>query len=203
MRKFRSLKGRIGKNSEIFTDLIYGWGNEGWSALGEYLHACIDQTRESNGPILECGSGLSTILLGIICQETDNRLWTLEHDQKWADKVKSILEKHKIDSVHLCVAPLINYGDFSWYTPPTDSMPKNFSLVICDGPPGDTPGGRYGLLPVMKDHFTQSCVILLDDGARQDEKSIAERWSSTENGSFVIRGTEKPYIEISLQFGNT
>lgn len=52
----------------ILIDLIYGWGNEYWSAQDEYLAVCIDYALSTRGPILECGSGLSTIVIGTIAK---------------------------------------------------------------------------------------------------------------------------------------
>jgi hypothetical protein len=57
-------------------------------------------------------------------------------------------------------------------------MPKQFSLVICDGPPGSTKGGRYGLLPVMGDRLPPGSTILLDDAGRADEAKLIKRWES-------------------------
>ncbi len=129
----------------ILNDLIYGWGNESWSALNEYLACCIQHSLVMNGPILECGSGLSTILGGIIAKKRGQIYWALEHKSDWAAKVQRYLNKYKIDSVVLCEKLLKDYGTFCWYNPPLKSMPGNFALVICDGPPASTKGGRYGL----------------------------------------------------------
>lgn len=75
-------------------------------------------------------------------------------------------------------SPLKDYGDFCWYDAPLESMPDSFSLVICDGPPGATKGGRYGLVPFMRDRLRSGCVILLDDAEREEERTIAARWQS-------------------------
>lgn len=34
-----------------------------------------------------------------------------------------------------------------------------FSLIICDGPPGGTKGGRSGLVPVMRSKLERSTLI--------------------------------------------
>jgi hypothetical protein len=39
-------------------------------------------------------------------------------------------------------------------------------------------------------------VILLDDGARQDELSIAARWAQTLRGRREVVGKEKPFIRV-------
>lgn len=185
-------------DSPIVADLIYGWGNAGWSALDEYLAASIRHTIDSEGPILECGSGLSTILIGAIAKIQGRRCWALEHTPSWAKKVRQYLEKYQIDSVTLHSAPLKDYGDFCWYDPPLDSMPNRFKLVICDGPPGDTKGGRYGLVPIMNKRLGVGCVILLDDAAREDEQVVASHWKAELGASLEAFGTAKPYMRLEV-----
>jgi len=101
-------------DSPVLSELIYGWGNE-WSAMPEYLVACIEHAMTTQGPILECGSGLSTIIIGAISQKKGNKLWTLEHIPEWGNKVKKRLEEFKLNSVSVCIVPIKSYGEFSWY----------------------------------------------------------------------------------------
>jgi predicted O-methyltransferase YrrM len=183
----------------VLLDLIYGWGNESWSAQDEYLADCLRNALVSCGSILECGSGLSTILTGSIAQKRGQRLWALEHTPEWATRVQEYLSRYKIDSVVMCINPLKDYGAFCWYDVPLESMPDRYTMVICDGPPGMTKGGRYGLLPVMRKRLKPGCVILLDDADREQERAIASRWA-TECGAFLEEyGSTKPYIKMTVR----
>lgn len=205
-RVFRRVIGRIrrdpGRILDIGTgdipDLIYGWGNAGWSAQGEYIQACVRSALEADGPVLECGSGLTTILLGIIAEKTGNRVMTLENDVEWGERVRSALEEFGLSSVEVATAPLKDYGGYSWYERPADPGHGRFSLVICDGPPGDTPGGRYGLMPVMGALLGKGAVILLDDAGRDQEQEIVRRWAAEYGVSSEKRGDEKPYFRIVM-----
>ena len=179
----------------ILTDLIYGWGNEAWSAKDEYLACCIDHALKSNGPILECGSGLSTILLGAVAKRQGQLHWVLEHKPAWATKVQNYLNNYQLDSV-VYSRPLKDYGDFCWYDAPLDKMSDSFFMVVCDGPPGRTKGGRYGLIPTMRERLQSGCVILLDDAYREAELKIAKRWGSELGARFAIQGISKPYIKM-------
>jgi Methyltransferase domain len=181
----------------VLIDLIYGWGNEAWSARDEYLAGCIEHALTSRGPILECGTGLSTLLLGVVAKRQGQSHWALEHKPEWAAKVQSYLNKYKLDSI-IHAKPLKNYGDFCWYDAPLDKLPDSFFLVVCDGPPRRTKGGRYGLVPIMREWLKSGCVILLDDAGRQDELKIAKRWGAELGTSFNIQGTLKPYIKIAV-----
>ena len=181
----------------VLADLIYGWGNEPSSAQDEYLAACIVEASAARGPILECGSGLSTLVIGAIAKGRGIEHWALEHTTHWAAKVIARLEGYGIDRTTLCVAPLRDYGDFAWYDPPLDKMPPGFALVICDGPPGTTRGGRYGLAPVMAARLERGCVVLLDDAGREEERAIAKSWRLELGAKYEIVGREKPYIRMT------
>jgi hypothetical protein len=183
----------------VVTDLIYGWGNESWSALEEYLIACTEHALVADGPVLECGSGLSTILVGAIAKSRGLRHLALEHEPEWARRVQGYLDKYRIDSAKLCVKPLKDYGEFSWYDPPTEAMSDSFAMVICDGPPGTTKGGRYGLGAIMTQCLQPGCIILLDDAGREQERLIARRWEAELDVASEMCGTAKPYIKMTIK----
>jgi len=153
--------------------LSTGWGNEGWIADRAYLQAVYHWASHIQGPILECGSGLSTILLGIIAP---GRVTTLEHLPEWQEQVQRLASQRSI-TVNVVAAPLIDYGEFDWYSLP-ESRAGGYELIICDGPPSATRGGRYGLLPVSGRLLAQNAVILMDDVERPDERGISKRWKS-------------------------
>lgn len=182
----------------VLRSLMFGWGNLGWAAGDEYLVSCIEEALHTDGPILECGSGLSTLLVGGIASQRNLPHWVLEHTQDWAGKVQGYLDRYKLQCVTLKHAPLIEYGEFNWYDAPLDMMPSHFALVVCDGPPADTKGGRYGLGSVMRNRLHPGTIILLDDGGRPDEMAIAERWKHELGATFELHGVEKPYIRMKL-----
>jgi predicted O-methyltransferase YrrM len=200
MKKFLKDPGACAQSGNpVVAKLIYGWGNEGYSALDEYLAVCIDRVLTTSGPTLECGSGLSTVLLGAIAKKRGQGYWALEHTPQWAKKVQSYLDKYKLDNVVLCSKPLKDYGDFCWYDVPLKSMPDSYFLVVCDGPPGDTKGGRYGLVPIMRERLAPGSVILLDDAEREHEFETAKRWEVELGAPFKFSGSVKPYIEMTLK----
>jgi hypothetical protein len=175
------------------------WNNSGWSPDVDYLRAICHAASATDGPILECGSGLTTILLGVYSGRHGVHVVSLEHSPEWQRRIQQSLSQFGIPGV-VFNAPLKDYGDFQWYTLP-DNMPKDFRLVICDGPPGGTPGGRYGLMPLCHRYFASGCTILLDDAERDDERNILGRWdsefavatsiSATADGSFATVSIER------------
>jgi hypothetical protein len=162
--------------SSVVPDLVRAWGNAAWSAREDYLRDCIHHALATKGPVLECGSGLTTLVIGIIAQRCGYRCWALENSETWAARARAALARYNVTAVTISTSPLRTYDDFDWYDPPLATMPAAFRMVICDGPPGSTRGGRYGLVPVMRNRMARGCVILLDDADRPAERSIVKRW---------------------------
>jgi hypothetical protein len=169
--------GEIPSRNQL-SDLIAGWSNEGYSANLDYLESVAKSAAGTQGAVLECGSGATTLLLGLLCGQRNIEVWSLEDSDEWRERVSGTLRRNGISGVHVCASPLIEYGEFVWYSPPLAQMPKEFSLVICDGPPGSTRGGRYGLLQVMGNRLPPGSIILLDDADRPAEAGMIKRWES-------------------------
>jgi len=108
------------------------------------------------------------------------------------------LNRYGIDTVSIAAKPLKDYGDYCWYDPPMDSLPDRFSVVVCDGPPSDTKGGRHGLVPVMGKRLGAGCVILIDDVGRDQELAMASLWERQLRASSRMRGTTRPYVELTV-----
>jgi hypothetical protein len=172
-----------------------GWGNEDYSAKVVYIEEILRQLDSTSGPILECGSGLTTLLLGVLAERRSREVWTLEHDPLWHARVEAALRKQRILGARLCLAPLVDYGGFTWYAP-LEELPRRFGLVICDGPPEATPGGRYGLLPASGDRLSAGTVVLLDDASRESESQILARWWAEAGWKFEIR--DEPPTEYAV-----
>jgi hypothetical protein len=164
----------------LIAQLRFGWGNDRFSAPAPFLERVAERARNTGGPILECGSGSSTLFLGLLAGARGVEVWSLEHDLEWLRATEARLRQFRVPGVRLLHAPLRAYGDFSWYAPPAETpLPRRFTLVVCDGPPSRTThGGRYGLLPVLGDRLPPGTEILLDDAARPEEQAVIERWSA-------------------------
>ncbi len=183
----------------ILRRLVLGWGNQGWSASLHLVTAMLDWLPKTCGPILECGSGLTTLVLAAVAAQSGRQVISLEHSQEWADRVLAVLPAHLRAHVTLRLTPIRDFGDFDWYSIGPDELPPRIGLVLCDGPPGGTRGGRYGLAPVLADRLAAKCVILLDDTQRAGEHAVLERWRSEFRASLVQEGGTYSVIEISPQ----
>lgn len=170
MRRIRRWREDQQSQQRLWAQLRQGWGNAGWSAPAEYLTILRELASGTEGPILECGSGATTLLLAAMGKE----VWSLEHNREWQEHVIDQARRLRV-KVRVINAPLRSYGSFDWYGVSAQEMPK-FALVVCDGPPSDTRGGRYGLLPVLGERLTPGALILLDDAGRAEEQEIMRRW---------------------------
>jgi predicted O-methyltransferase YrrM len=180
----------------LFGDLFENWGSTAASSR-EYITAILRETAHTDGPILECGSGLSTLLLAGIATKQNRSLTSLEHHRDWYRKVKSYLELLGLDTGRLHHAPLKRFDGFDWYSVPLGSLPDNIQLVVCDGPPGSTRGGRYGLVRVFG-KLASNCVVLLDDFSRPGEKAVVDKWAKRLPLNVSEHGVERAYARITL-----
>jgi hypothetical protein len=202
LRKISSLSPGELPSGRTIWQLWAGWGNESYSGHPEYLEEVIRRCSTTSGPVLECGSGLTTVLLGLFAGRRGVQVWTLEHDPKWYEHTAAALRRFRIEGVELVLAPLRDYGEFSWYDAPTERMPQRFGVVVCDGPPQKTTlGDRYGLLPVMRERLSPGSVIVFDDVQTQEPDPVLSRWLEETRASvrlFATRPSDS-YAVIVLQ----
>jgi len=178
IKEFSRLKDPTSASDSLLRRLIVGWGNQGYSSQTSYLKSCLAFVNSTRGPILECGSGLSTILISIAIKKYEREYHVLEHNDFWVGKMRDRFNELDIRNVKLHHAELVEYDSYSWYDWKNFQFPAYFSLVICDGPPAQTVGGRYGLLPEMDSRIKSGTIILLDDTVRPDEKTVIKKWEN-------------------------
>jgi hypothetical protein len=135
--------------------------------------------------VLECGSGLSTIVLGRLLAARGGRLVTIEHDAGWAAFVRRMVVEHGLQDVvtiveaSLAPAPV---GSLDWYDldvvlPALAGLAHD--LLLVDGPPAWMDGhelARLPAVPVLAKHAAASCTVVLDDADRAGERQIVEVW---------------------------
>jgi hypothetical protein len=170
---------------DLLADLQAAWDNSGYAADLDFLEETAQRAIKATGPILECGSGLTTILLAVFAARRGVDVWVLEHSPTWAKRIEGVIRRCGLPPLRVLAYPIRDYGTFAWYDVPLAALPESFELVICDGPPvAMTPGGRYGLLPVLGPRLRTGSVILLDDAAGEEE-GILRRWTIGD-GNWVV-----------------
>lgn len=186
----------INNKNDILQRLVYLWGNEGWSGLSEYLMACLQHTDKSGGYVLECGSGLSTILMGIIGKPKGVKIISLENSAKWRKRTGWYLHHFNLNNVSILYSPIADKGNYQWYNIEGHSLPEKISLVILDGPPGDIKGGRTGFFPECKNLVVRDTVILVDDVERKEEMGMVTDFAKSMDFRYTLTKGEKPFATM-------
>jgi predicted O-methyltransferase YrrM len=162
---------------------------EHWSAAEDFLlliadHCLAHRPRR----ILECSSGLSTLVLARCCQLNGRgQVLSLENGEEFARATREHLRNLGLENqARVLHAPLeeqeVNGGIFQWYGLPP-ALPEDMDMLVVDGPPGFLqPLSRYPALPLLRKRLAPGCHIFLDDAAREDEKEIARRWQRENPG---------------------
>lgn len=113
--------------------------------------------------------------------------------------MKEVLLKFQIKNVGLYHTPLIQKEGYDWYDYANVPLPETFSLIICDGPPGQTKGGRLGLVPEMKSKLLPGTVILLDDTVREEERSVIEKWKSYKKFTVAFNDLQDQHAILTVE----
>lgn len=183
------LKLRAGEpDAETLVDLMRGWDNP-WAATPELLLACYLHAAAADGPILETGSGLSTLVMAAAAARAGHEVHALEHDRDWYEKTKRAIERYRLSNVRLHWAPLEEYAGFLWYSLPL-TLPERFALVLCDGPPRRY--GRHGLFALLGEAIA-GADVLADDAADEALLAPLRRWAAARARDVTVMGNERRF----------
>lgn len=201
-RYVAALRGATDEAGERFAAMRHLWGNEGWSADLCYLEAVARRMHGVTGPVLECGSGLTTIVAGVLAERRNVHLLSLEQDPSWAAFMQSRLSRFRISTVTVMHAPLVAYEGFLWFDVRELKLPESFELVICDGPAINgqqepyQSAWRVGLIPVLRERAVEVGEVLMDDADDQRASALRTRWedeyglhvqvANTSTGEYLI-----------------
>lgn len=175
-------------SDDIFTDLVDGWNNP-WSATAELLGTVYRLALQAKGTILECGSGITTLVLAIASEKTGNKVVSLEHERGWLVDVQKLLNRFDLNKspVEVTYSPLVEDSVGVWYLPPEIG---ELSLVICDGP--QRKYGRGGLYRIMGP-LMKNAVVVADDCDDEEEVRHISDWSQANDRHFEIVGQQRPF----------
>ena len=186
------------------------WGNAGFTADIDFLGAVVERLTTLRGNVLDCGSGLTTVLAAALGSQRDVTIWSLEQEGEWFHTMQSILSRLRLQNVRLHHTPLRLFDGYAWYDADSVDLPTNLSLVICDGPAvfeqahseSIVEAWRSGLVPYMNTRGITFREIVLDDGDDHRAALLMERWHraglqstvvSTPNGKLVLARPRLPH----------
>jgi predicted O-methyltransferase YrrM len=192
-----------------------------WSASPDILnHLCRLVLTRQPELVFEAGSGISTLLTAHCLRRIGKgHIVSLEHDRRFGAATRQLLADHGLSDIASIVdAPLkeIALGGQQWLWYDVDRIPPThpIDLLFVDGPPAQTqPLARYPAVPVLASRLAPGCVVVLDDGARSDERAIAERWATefemtseylhTEKGAYVMTANASSSVGESARLAST
>lgn len=162
-----------------------------WALDVETLNFIIHYiTKYKPQAILEFGSGISTIclvkaMMKIHYDSSKIFVYSIEENYNFVKLVENWLQRACLGKfAKILHAPLIEQtieGEkIRCYYLPTETLNKFLNgvkpnLIIIDGPSGKK-GARFGTLPLVKDFVQDGAIFFLDDGFRDEELRVVQKW---------------------------
>lgn len=149
------------ETAESFVALVQAWDNP-WSASPNLLATLAVMARAGNGPILEMGSGLSTLVLAAA---SSRPVTALEHDPIWAAATRDALADHDL-AANVVLAPL---KDGVYRRVPMEQA----GLLVVDGPPRNL-ANRAEALRALLPCLAAPCDVVADDADPPTVAALSE-----------------------------
>jgi predicted O-methyltransferase YrrM len=164
---------------ETYVEAFKAFGNK-WAAPSDVLHLAANLARSSGLPVLEMGTGLSTVVLAAASKQ---QVWAVEHDPQYAEALKAMLASAEVGNVALVTAGLKD----KWFDIDADlgAFPKEFGLAFVDGPPRYLGCDRMRFFEVFGDRCN---VILCDDANSPGYAAQLRAWAASKGRKFQADG---------------
>ena len=173
------------ESAEDYTEAYEFIGND-WAASDEILMIAVAAARKADGPVIEAGSGLSTVLMAAA---TDHPVYAIEHSPYHADQLRSMVRAVGLKNVSV-VSCVMNDG---WYDieDALTQMPGHYALGLNDGPPRAL-GDRMGFLETMGDSVD---MIVCDDADDPGYAGRLAHWAEARGRNIVFPDFRSAVIE--------
>jgi hypothetical protein len=131
----------------------------------------------------------------------------VEHDEEHARHTAALLAQAELsDRAEIVLAPLtdltLSGRTFQWYDlqPVLSAVSEKIDLLFVDGPPGKVQSlSRFPALPVLAAHLSPRAIVVVDDGAREDETKMVALWRELDDVSFDAEALDfLPHAPILL-----
>jgi Methyltransferase domain len=206
MRAIRNAAERVSLTGYAEHPLRFGEG----AIDADFARVLLDTINRTSGDIVELGAGVSTALTAQAVRGSVRRIYSVEHDDAWADVCRRRLERAGLeDPVTLVRAPLREQSfdgyRARWYDlDALDVIPADIGVLVVDGPQGYAAKQRWPALEVFRDRLAPDAVVLADDGRRRDAMRMARRWAGragltlryvdTSKGAWLLTREEHPRL---------
>ncbi len=148
---------------------------------GTELQAVVSHAMLSEPScIVECGSGVSTVMLGnVLKARKAGHLYALEEDESWYRLMRDLVSAQGLEQyVDIFHAPV----EDGWYShsvvEAVRARVKHIDLLLVDGPQTKAGQSRYGALGFFSSALDATSTVMLHDVNREEEQTILERWQA-------------------------
>jgi|GEM_PF-431823 len=177
---------------ELMQELWAWWGNE-WALRPDQLDVLASMAREGEGPILELGSGISTLVMAAAAPH--RTVHALESNRTWWSKLNKAIVDAGLYNVQLHRVGFKDYGSFEFYELP-DALPEQATLLLIDGPARmDVAQGRAGASLVF-DRLAPGAMIFADDARLVAD--VLPEWEAKLGQCFRIVGETKKFAVMRM-----
>lgn len=135
----------------------------------------VAAARQANGPIVESGSGLTTVLMAAA---TKHMVYCIEHDKFYADKMRAMARQSGVGNITIIHAQIKD----GWYDIEGLDLPSWFAVGLNDGPPRGL-GDRMKFFDILSDRIG---LIVADDA---DDKAYASKltaWAESRKRDIIF-----------------
>ncbi len=173
----RLIAGQTG--GDIFERWRQSYFNATWAPAAEFVEACYHVASEAKGPIIECGSGLTTLALAIGAKESGQTVYAIEHDPGFYATTLNLLETYDLKvNVILSLRPIeesVNVKTqtrHKWYDEPImRPVGAKFAAAVIDGPPRAL-ADRTAFFPILGGYLAPRCRLMIDD---MNDRALAQQ----------------------------
>ena len=165
-------KVEIGVPSLGLLEEAHDYCNNHFGAKPELLAVVIDKARNATGPILELGSGLTTVLMA--AANPKQLIWCLEHDDFYAAQTRKWAIEAGVQNIMMVTNPLRADGFYEHGELPSKML---FDFALVDGPPRHL-GSRDKFYEELGDRVGS---IVVDDADDPKALSAGMNWAIESN----------------------
>lgn len=172
---------RAGVESDCDYNEAFKYVGNNYAADPGVLTTLVNVARKCRGDIIETGSGLSSVLMGIAAP--DSKVYSLEHVEHYASQTLAWAQEAEVSNVGLCCRPLKDFWyDFESFQ---ELLPRKFALGFCDGPPR-----LYGTRTRFLTEIAPRCEVVVCDDATSDMTYLhaLQAWADSNGRKLQIHG---------------
>lgn len=169
---------RDGVETEADYNEVFKYGGNNYAADAGVLALVTGIARKCRGPIIETGSGLSSVLMAAVTAE---RVYSLEHVEHYAAQTLAWAQEANVGNVGICCAPLKDF----WYDLDKFDLPHKFAFGFCDGPPR-----MFGTRMKFFEVLGPRCTMIVVDDIKTDNNYARKvyEWAQANGRTVTILG---------------